>query len=401
MGRRLRVAVNATFLAVPQPDGIPRASYWLVRELVRRSAGEVEWLLFTPALAWHDALAELRALPNCRVLQTPLMSPRPAQLAWRLFALPALAKLHRADVLFNPYGNGPLWMPPGLPLVIVNHDISWLDLPGVYSPAYRIFMPRIQRRAIRLARRVIAVSAYTADQIVSRLRVAPGRVQVVYNGVDPRITARAGRPDDDTPLPPALADALAGRPFFLFVGSLLPRKNLHRVLDAFAALRASHAPDAQIVVVGVKRVFGADGGEMQRSDLAGVQFAGYVDDATLGALYRRAICLVCPSLYEGFGLPIVEAMALGAPVITSNVTALPEVAGDAALLVDPYDTDAIRQAMLRLLQDEGLRADLRARGYERARDFTWERAADGVLATLRRAAGVSQRETSPREGLPV
>src|SRR5882672_4770331 len=98
--RPLRVAVNATFLAVPQPDGIPRASYWLVRELVRRSAGEVEWLLFTPTLAWHDAAAELRALPNCTVLQTPLMSPRPAQLAWRLLALPALAKWHRADILF-------------------------------------------------------------------------------------------------------------------------------------------------------------------------------------------------------------------------------------------------------------------------------------------------------------
>src|SRR3954471_17501698 len=102
MGKPLRVAVNATFLAVPQPDGIPRASYWLVRELVRWSAGEVEWLLFTPALAWDHAVAELRALPNCKILKTPLMSPRPAQLAWRMLALPALAKMHGADLLFNP-----------------------------------------------------------------------------------------------------------------------------------------------------------------------------------------------------------------------------------------------------------------------------------------------------------
>jgi glycosyltransferase involved in cell wall biosynthesis len=405
----LRVAVNATFLAVPQPDGIPRASYWLVRELVRRSAGEVEWLLFTPAVAWRDAAAELRALPNCRVIRTPLAAARPAQIGWRLLALPALARWHRAGLLFNPYGNGPLWMPPGLPLVIVNHDISWLDMPDVYSAGYRVFMPRIQRRAIQLARQVIAVSGHTAGTLVARLGLPPERVTVVYNGVDPRITERAreaelvGEADAgaEVPLPSALADVLDDRPFFLFVGSLLPRKNLARVLDAFAALRASHAPDAQIVVVGVKRVFGADGGETRRADLAGVRFAGYVDDATLGALYRRAICLVSPSLYEGFGLPIVEAMALGAPVITSNVTALPEVAGDAAVLVDPYDTDAIEQAMRRLLQDDGLRADLRARGFQRARAFTWERAADGVLAVLRRAAGVAPRGTSAREGLPV
>jgi glycosyltransferase involved in cell wall biosynthesis len=385
VSEHLRVAVNAAFLAVPQPDGIPRASFWLIRELVRRSAGEVEWLLLTPALAWHDAVAELRSLPNCQVLQTPLMGARPAQIGWRLAVLPLLAWKHGAHVLFNPFGNGPLWLPPGLPLVIVNHDVSWIDLPGVYSAGYRTFQPLIQRRAIQLAQQVIAVSGYTADQLVTRLGLGRDRVTVAYNGVDPRITRQATAPGSaDAPLPAGLTDG----PIFLFVGSLLPRKNLSRVLDAFALLRAEHAPDAQLVVVGVKRSFGADGGEMERTDLAGVHFLGYLDDATLGALYRRAVCLVFPSLYEGFGLPVVEAMALGAPVITSTVTALPEVAGDAALLVDPYDVDAIRTAMLRLLQDDGLRADLRARGRRRAADFTWERAAETVLAVLKRAAGI-------------
>jgi glycosyltransferase involved in cell wall biosynthesis len=395
----LRVAVNAAFLAVPQPDGIPRASFWLIRELVRRSAGEVEWLLLTPALAWHDAAAELRSLPNCRVLKTPLMAARPVQIGWRLLVLPALAWKHGAHVLFNPFGNGPLWLPPGLPLAIVNHDVSWLDLPGVYSRGYRTFQPLIQRRALQLATQVLAVSGYTADQLVTRLGLRRERVTVAYNGVDPRITREAASPHEeatdpsgaDVPLPAGLTDG----PIFLFVGSLLPRKNLSRVLDAFALLRAEHASDVQLAVVGAKRSFGADGGEMERADLAGVHFLGYLDDATLGALYRRAVCLVCPSLYEGFGLPVVEAMALGAPVITSTVTALPEVAGDAALLVDPYDVDAIRTAMLRLLQDDGLRADLRARGRRRAAEFTWERAADTVLAVLKRAAGINALEKLP------
>src|SRR5829696_4400636 len=187
VSKRLRVAVNAAFLAVPQPDGIPRASFWLVREMVRRSAGEVEWLLLAPALAWDDAVDELRSLPNCRVLRTPLMGSRLAQIGWRLTVLPALAWRHGAHVLFNTFGNGPLWLPPGLPLVIVNHDVSWIDLPGVYSAGYRTFIPLVQRRAIQLARQVIAVSGYTADQLVTRLGLRRDRVTVVYNGVDPRI----------------------------------------------------------------------------------------------------------------------------------------------------------------------------------------------------------------------
>ena len=179
MAKRLRIAVNAAFLAVPQPDGIPRLSFWLQRALARRTLGEVEWVLLTPRVAWHDAAAQLWELPNCRVVVTPLAGSKPAQILWRWLLLPILALQHRADLLFNPIGNGPLWLPPGLPLAVVVCDVSWLDQPEVYSRGYRLVMPQIVRRVLALARQVITISEYSAQQLQSRLGIGRDRLHVM------------------------------------------------------------------------------------------------------------------------------------------------------------------------------------------------------------------------------
>ncbi|MFQ3661823.1 MAG: glycosyltransferase family 1 protein, partial [Chloroflexaceae bacterium] len=170
-------------------------------------------------------------------------------------------------------------------------------------------------------------------------------------------------------------------PYFLYIGTIQPRKNLTRLIEAFA-----HAgPDDALLVIAGRRGWLSEPIVRRVAELGltnRVRFPGYVPDADLPALLSGALAFVFPSLYEGFGMPVLEAMACGAPVLTSTTSALPEVAGDAALLVDPCDTDAIAAALRRLAADAPLRASLRARGLVRAADFTWERCARKTLDVL-------------------
>jgi glycosyltransferase involved in cell wall biosynthesis len=169
-------------------------------------------------------------------------------------------------------------------------------------------------------------------------------------------------------------------PFILSVGTVQPRKNYGRLIESLARLRETH-PDLGLVIVGGRGwledpIYAAlDAHGLRKA----VVFTGFADDADLPALYSLARAVALPSLYEGFGLPVLEAMACGTPVVTSNVSSLPEVAGDAALLINPLDVDALTSALDRLLTDESLRGTLRERGFARAAAFTWERAAKQLL----------------------
>jgi glycosyltransferase involved in cell wall biosynthesis len=214
--------------------------------------------------------------------------------------------------------------------------------------------------------------------------VPPEKIVVVHHGVagrfrpheDDRRSLVDGVQPDASQQP-----ATPREPYFLYVGTIQPRKNLVRLLEAFAQL----SPEAPRLVIAGKRGWLSAPIERRAAELGlaeRVVFAGYVPDAELPGLLRGALAFVFPSLYEGFGMPVLEAMAAGVPVLTSSTSALPEVAGDAALLVDPCDTAAIAGGMARLAGDASLRADLRARGLARAAEFTWERCARETLAVL-------------------
>ena len=288
------------------------------------------------------------------------------------------------QVLFVPAHVVPPIHPPRT--VVTIHDLGYLYYPEAHTPSARLYLDGSTRYSARAARRIIAVSDATKRDLVARYGVPARKICVVLHGVDPEF-----RHVTD---PTAVAAAAArygldnARPYLLFVGTLQPRKNLGLLIEAFAQLRGGWDPAGGVLprlALGGKKGWLYDTLFAQVRQLGledDVRFLGYVADGDLPALYSGAAAAVLPSLYEGFGLPALEAMACGTPLLAANASSLPEVTGDAALLVDPRDAGAWTAALDRVLHDPELRADLRWRGTERAAQFTWARTAAETLAVL-------------------
>jgi glycosyltransferase involved in cell wall biosynthesis len=258
--------------------------------------------------------------------------------------------------------------------VLTFHDLVPRVHPETSTPEIIRKFDRCVAR-LRHVDALITDSEFSRGEMVEHLGIDPDRISVCYPGVDRRFfleRADAG----------IVGKYGAGAPYVLFVGTLEPRKNIEALVDAFASLEDK---EVRLLLVG-KAGWGYERIRRRVEELGlgpRVDFLGYVPEEDLPHLYRGARAFVYPSFYEGFGIPVIEAMAAGAPVVTSNVSSLPEVAGDAALLVPPGDVREIRTAVSRLLGDPDLGARLRARGVERARRFTWERCAEGVLEVYR------------------
>jgi glycosyltransferase involved in cell wall biosynthesis len=276
----------------------------------------------------------------------------------------------RPDVLHSPDHVCP--QPLGWHTVLTVHDLAFRMLPDSHTPTSRAYYAGLDR-SVHQATRIICVSEATRRDLLAATGCLPANVRVVYEAPDP-IYAQGG---------PAMAD---DRPYFVFVGPADSRKNLPAVLRALARLPQDVRPLLHVVgspgpaTSGAVRLAGELAVECQ------VRWRGWLPTPEIAALYRGAVALVYPSLLEGFGLPILEAMAAGAPVITSDRSSMPEVAGDAAVLVDPTDVDALAGAMARLLGDREWRETLRCRGTARAAQFTWQRAAEQTLEILVEAA---------------
>ncbi|MBC7226910.1 MAG: glycosyltransferase family 4 protein [Thermoflexales bacterium] len=269
--------------------------------------------------------------------------------------------------------------------VFTLHDLIFLFHPETHKPLNRWFLTLMMPRFLRAADAVIAVSECTKRDAVRAYGIPEEKITVIYEGVSLRF-----RPAD--PEAVRVVRAKYGLPehFILYVGTIEPRKNLTALLEAYAALQARNTQYATRLVIVGKKGWLYEGFFRRLRELGleeHVHFTGYVPDEDLPALYSAADLFVFPSLYEGFGLPVLEAMACGVPVVCSNTSSLPEVAGDAALLVDPADVRALAEAMERVLADEALRATLRTRGLERARQFTWEATARRTLEVYRRVVG--------------
>jgi glycosyltransferase involved in cell wall biosynthesis len=269
-------------------------------------------------------------------------------LAWYPHVLPRRAR--GADVLHCPTYRGPVRS--RVPLVVTVHDVAVFRQPAAFPPWTRAYSRVVVPRVLAAARRVIAVSEFTASELESVLRVPREKVRIVPNAVDPVFAPDGPRADGD---------------YVLAVGTLEPRKNLARTIEAARRL------GVELRVAGARGWGGVEGGR---------HWLGEVPDEELAALYRGALCVAYPSLYEGFGIPVLEAMACGAPVVTSAGGATEEVAGGAAVLVDPLDPGAIAAG----IEDAIARRDeLRARGLERARTFSWDESARGTVEAYREA----------------
>jgi glycosyltransferase involved in cell wall biosynthesis len=278
----------------------------------------------------------------------------------------ALALAGRSRGCFlSPGFNPPLRSP--IPFAFTIHDLVHLKVPGESTAMRRLYYTSVVRPGARKAWRILTVSEYSRQDILDWTGLKPEAVEVVGNGVSPAFT-------------PSGAGRRERKPYLLHVGRRAAHKNIATLLRAYAASHAASElelwftgePDAQT------EAQASEAGVRER-----VRFAGPIDDARLAQLYREAVALVFPSLHEGFGLPIVEAMASGTPVVTSNTTSMPEIAGeDNALLVDPADAEALAAAIDRVAGDEALWRQLAERGLQRARDFSWEQVCARVARAL-------------------
>jgi glycosyltransferase involved in cell wall biosynthesis len=308
----------------------------------------------------------------------------PIRIGWMQMRAGAALQSVRPDIAHFTNGMIPLGSP--VPTIVTIHDMSLRLYPRCH-PVRRLLLNRpLMRVAIRTAAAIVTVSHSARRDLLKLHGVPPDRVSVVHEAASP-----AFRPISDRAL---LAHTRARyslpQRFMLYVGTIEPRKNLLRLMSAFAAARKAGIPQ-QLVCVGPYGWASRDlsGHIAQLGIRDAVQFTGYLPFEDLPAIYNLADFFAFPSLYEGFGLPVVEAMASGLPVMTSNTSSLGEIAGDAAETIDPTDTGAMTDAIRRLAMDAELRRDRSERGLKRARDFSWAQTAREMLAVYHRAAGVS------------
>lgn len=310
-----------------------------------------------------------------------------SRLAALLAGLPLALRSTAIDLLHAAFVP-PVW--PGTPFVQTVHDLCVLQHPALYPPHIRLRVRSLVYSGFRRARALICVSDHTRAALESAFAIAPGRVVTIPHGVGGRFRP-LGASESRERL--RTRYGIAG-PYILYLGAIRQEsKNLVRVLEAFERFRAGEPDSVRLVLVG-GRVWDNAGVDavIRRPGLRDhVVQTGHVPETDLPAFYGGAVMLAFPSLCEGFGFPVIEAMASGTPVLTSNLSALPEAAGGAAWLVDPYSVDAIADGMRRLYRDEPLRVALRERGLERARGCDWDRAARSTLAVYERVhAGPSR-----------
>lgn len=293
------------------------------------------------------------------------------------FTIPLDLRREKVDLFHAPH----YVLPPlvGCKSVVTIHDCIHLRFPQ-YLPhrlAY-VYARSSLWVATHRASRVLTVSETSKRDILRYFRVPESRIDVIYNAIDERL----GEAPTEAELAQVRERYQLNDPFVLYAGNIKPHKNLERLIEAFNTLRRGGLENVKLLIIGDEiSKYAALRRAVHRHKLhKHVRFFGFVPDKTLASLYRLASVFVFPSLYEGFGLPPLEAMAAGTPVITSNVSSLPEVLGDAAILIDPYEPDAIAEAMRRVLTDEQLRADLRQKGLARVKEFSWERSVHRVRA---------------------
>jgi glycosyltransferase involved in cell wall biosynthesis len=356
------------YMGGAERDGIGWSITHLLRHLLRVGPQHA-FTVFTNLPA-ESVRAEFDHVPNLDVVSFRMRS----YTLWEQVGLPLALARRRLDVFHSPLGLPVLCRPPGVATI---HDVCFCTHAATFTRRmwlyFRIFLPL----AVRRARIVQTVSETSKQAVIDLLHVAPGKVRVVPNGISEEFR----EPDEGSDL--AAVRDRCGLPaeFMLYVGTLEPRKNLLRLLQACERLWSTHRVSHKLVIVGKQGWLARDVHDyIDRAGLHDrVVFAGYVARADLPAVYALATVFVYPSLCEGFGLPPLEAMACGTPVVASNASAMPEVLGEAARLVDPLDVEALAAAIGEVLEDERLRDELRSAGLKRAYEYRWEASARQML----------------------
>lgn len=369
----MKIAINTRLLLPNRIEGVSRFGYEVIRRMTTRNP-EIEFLfLFDRKYDERFVFSD-----NIRPIVIPPQSRH--SILWYLWfhwSIPFALKQHQADLFFSPE----FYLSPSLkiPQVPVFHDIAYEhfpeDIPAWAARYYQKYSPIYARAASH----ILTVSEYTKQDVSKTYEIPEEKISVAYNG--------ASRHFHPVPLPQqqATRDRFAeGMPYFLFVGTIQPRKNIESLLKAFDQFRQQSNEQVKLVLAG-RKGWSYDGAlevyeNMQSKE--DVLFTGYVSDEDLNALYGSALALCFVPHFEGFGIPILEAMHSETAVISANVTAMPEVAGDAAFLVPPKDIDAIARAMGCMFYDEKLRTSYIEKGRIQREKFSWDRAYEAVWKVL-------------------
>ena len=382
----MRIGINALFLQKPN-TGMGQHLFHLLEGLDSLDEKDHQYVVLSPRFRRAYTLQAPQLSDRFREVEVvsalARLGDNVEQVWWEQVGIVRAGTRERIDLLHSPYWSNPLWAP--WPTVVTVHDVIQFVLPEyAWRKISRVYFGIVSRSA-RRADAVITVSECSKRDIVTLLGLPPERIHVIGNAVDASL-----HPVRDAWLLASVRERYGIAPrFILYFGGCDLRKNVPRLIESYARLPAALRKEYQLVIAGRYMHLGhplyPDPRQtVQRLGLDGrVVFTGQVREQDKAPLFSAATVFVFPSLYEGFGIPVLEAMACGTPVVTSDSSALPEVVGDAGLLVDPYDTDAISGGVRALLEDQARREDLARRGLERARLFTWHQVAEQTLRVYR------------------
>jgi glycosyltransferase involved in cell wall biosynthesis len=382
---RLSVTIDAG-PAVHQRAGIARYAEQLIAHLLVHQHERVSVTLAYNAHSGHTLPSSLQQA-TVRTLPMGQHLWRLSNLASQMLHLPLYEHLLPPGQIYHATEH----LLPYLkrPAVLTVHDLIFERYPEHHTRRNRLFLKFAMPRFVQAADTIIAVSQHTKRDLIELYDAAAQKIHVVYEGIDPAFALV--HPDEIRRIQQQYSpgENTASRPYLLMVGTLEPRKNHAAAMHALVRLKAAGFPHRLLVVGGNGWLFAPVYRLMHDLGLsADVVFAGYVPFADLPALYAGAACVLVPSLYEGFGFPVLEAMACGAPVVCSNASSLPEVAGEVALTVPPKDPTALAAAVSRVLTEPGLATAMREQGLRWAKNFQWERCAEETVGVYRSVAGM-------------
>lgn len=373
----LRIAVDARPLA-EEISGIARYTFETLSHMSRLGH---KWYLYS-----HRPIPTADQFGSNVCIRHLNFRTRASRMLWAQTVLPYWALQNQADLFWSPAHRIPQLLSHKIPRVVTIHDLAWVHAGQTMRPLSRWMDKLLVPEAVRHSDRIISVSDHTANDLVREFPSAQEKVRVVKEGVTLF---------DE---PPSSAELLIwaeklSRPYVLFVGTLEPRKNLGRLIAAYAQLPDQMRDIADLVIVGGKGWGSVDPeGWARRYGVSHrVKVLGYVTDAQLCLLYSKALFLAMPSLYEGFGLPLLEAMSIGIPVLTSNASSMREVAGEAAILIDPMSIASISDGLKKLLSNKNVRVRLGEAAKKRAGQFSWELTARRTLDVFEQAVDTRRR----------
>ncbi len=369
----MRIGINALFM-IP---GIVGGSETILRNLISKLASidhDNEYVLFTNM---ENSGSFNLEEPNFLEVRCPIPARfRPARILWEQFILPIQCRRHKIDLLHSPGYVSPITLP--CPSVVSILDMNYFFFPQDWSKLALLSLKILVPLSARSSREIIALSQSSKRDVVKALKIPEDRINVTYMGVDKIFHPHHTRPEI---LKIKNRMGIKGN-FILSVANSHPHKNLRRLLQAYHILRKDRGITHQLLLAGNP---GRDHLELMRTvRKLGIDqeviFTGYLPGHQMPLVYQAADLFVFPSLYEGFGLPILESMACGTPVVSSNAASLPEVVGKAGILVDPYDIDEMAEAMYRVLSDKSVAEELTKRGLEQSKKFSWTETARKTLA---------------------